>query len=100
MTRKERNTTSARNRQTLTQPKPAKAEKLLVPVMPRNPFKFDPVDLWMEHFAIAATALSEALQMHNPRRNDTNAVEISIAAGEYADAALRVAEERWGREKK
>ncbi len=65
-------------------------EKLVVPVMPRGSFKFDPLDFWIEVFMLAS---SQGL--------DQGGTSQSIAkwAGEYADSALNVAEERWGKQR-
>jgi hypothetical protein len=67
--------------------------KQFVPVFPRNLLKFDPLDFWIEQFSNYLAVLdSDVIR---------GVVSATLAkeAGEFADAALSVAEERWGKQK-
>lgn len=72
-------------------------EKLMVPVMPRNAFKFDPMEFWLETFSEVYQGL---LDNHWERGMGTiDAPLLAQQASSIADAALFHAEDRWGRQR-
>ncbi len=72
-------------------------EKLMVPVMPRGVFKFDAMEFWLDQFSISYQALLESHWEKGIARIDIHA--LAAMANEVADAALTVAEERWGKQR-
>jgi hypothetical protein len=64
-------------------------DREVLPVFPRNILKFDPIDFWIECFMMAGL---ESLV-------DCGVSDAAIKAGEFADAALDVAEKRWGKQR-
>lgn len=72
----------------------AAAKTKLVPVFPKGAMKFDPLDFWLDQFDSAGgVLLEEAAEKGDP----TWKAEVAAGkAGEWADAALVVAEARWG----
>jgi len=71
----------------LLSPRRKSENREVLPVFPRGLFKFDPVDFWIESFMLAS---GELLASEKPAH-----VRAALA-GEFADAALDVAEKRWG----
>ena len=72
----------------LLSPRRKSENREVLPVFPRGLFKFDPVDFWTEAFFLAA-----AQHLEDDRTDGSGA---SHRAGAFADAALDVAEKRWG----
>lgn len=68
-------------------------ERLVVPVMPRNAFKFDPLDFWVVQFENYINLLD------SDTARGVAMEALAKEAGQFADAALNVAEERWGKQR-
>jgi hypothetical protein len=67
--------------------------KQIVPVFPRNLLNFDPLDFWIEQFSNFINVIDFEKTL------DADGQQLARKAGEFADAALSVAEERWGKQK-
>jgi hypothetical protein len=77
-----------------------RSAKVYVPVFGRkDKFQFDPVEFWLDEFNAAFDRLSsEAIQHLWPSTlvTDGEAARYAESAATLADAALAVAEKRWG----